>query len=66
MLISALLFHRKFKKDLEGIDCKFNPHDACVANRKINGKQLKKIVSGGLNWNDKFVISARCIAGSLT
>jgi len=39
MLISAILFYRKFWKDLEEIDFIFNPYDSCVANRIINGKQ---------------------------
>ena len=39
MLISALLFHMKFCEDLEEIGFEFNPHDACVANRMIEGKQ---------------------------
>jgi hypothetical protein len=39
MLIAALLFYKKFKKDLEGIGFKFNPYDPCVANRMINNSQ---------------------------
>ena len=39
MLIAALLFYKKFKKDLEEIGFEFNPYDPCVANRIINGKQ---------------------------
>ena len=63
MLIAALLFYRKFKKDLEGIRFIFNPYDACVANRMINNKQ--QIVSFHVNdlmishvdkkVNDKFL-----------
>ena len=39
MLQSALLFCQKFRKDLENKDCKFDPHDPCVANKMVAGKQ---------------------------
>ena len=39
MLIAALLFYRKFRKDLEDIGFVFNPYDPCVANRIISSKQ---------------------------
>ena len=39
MLISALLWYRTFRKDLESIGFKFNPYDACIANRIIKGNQ---------------------------
>ena len=39
MLVSALLWYKKFKKDLESIGFIFNPYDACVANREVNNKQ---------------------------
>jgi len=39
MLISALLWHRKFRIDLEENGFVFNPHDTCVANKMINKKQ---------------------------
>ncbi|KAL7570585.1 hypothetical protein ACA910_017636 [Epithemia clementina (nom. ined.)] len=39
MLISALLFYKKLKKDLEEIGFEVNPYDPCIANRMINGKQ---------------------------
>jgi hypothetical protein len=39
MLISSLLWYTKLKKDLEGINFKFNPYDPCVANRTVNGNQ---------------------------
>ena len=39
MLVAGLLFYKKLKKDLEGINFKFNPYDPCVANREVNGKQ---------------------------
>ena len=39
MLESALIWYRKFREDLEEIGFIFNPYDACIANRMINGKQ---------------------------
>ena len=39
MLVSALLWYRKFREDLEGDGFEFNPYDACVANKMVNGKQ---------------------------
>ena len=39
MLVSALLFYKKLKEDLEEIGFEFNPYDACVGNRIINGSQ---------------------------
>jgi hypothetical protein len=39
MLVAALLFYKKFRKDLESIGFKFNPYDPCVANRMIDDKQ---------------------------
>ena len=39
MLAAALLWYKKFKEDLENIDFKFNPYDACVANRSVKGGQ---------------------------
>ena len=39
MLIAALLWYKKFKSDLEQQDFKFNPYDACVANKQVKGKQ---------------------------
>ena len=39
MLISALLWYRMFKQDLESIGFEFNPYDMCVANRMIEGSQ---------------------------
>jgi hypothetical protein len=40
MLQSALLFYKKLRKDLESIGFKFNPYDACVANKMVRGSQL--------------------------
>ena len=39
MLESALVWYKKFRKDLESIGFVFNPYDACIANRMVNGKQ---------------------------
>ena len=39
MLESALVWYKQFRKDLESIRFVFNPYDACIANRMINGKQ---------------------------
>ena len=39
MLIASLLWYRQFKKDLESIGFKFNPYDACVANKQVKSKQ---------------------------
>jgi hypothetical protein len=39
MLISSLLFYKKFRKDLEENGYEFNPYDPCVANKNINGHQ---------------------------
>ena len=40
LLRSALLFYRKLVGDLEAYGFKLNPHDLCVANAMINGKQM--------------------------
>ena len=39
MLVAALLWYKKFRKDLEGKGFKFNPYDPCVAIRKWKGQQ---------------------------
>ena len=39
MLISALMFYNKWKKDLVSIGYEINPYDPCVANKIINGNQ---------------------------
>ena len=39
MLQAALLWYKKFRKDLEEIGFVFNPYDPCVANKMVNGKQ---------------------------
>ncbi len=37
---SPLLFYKKLKKDLEEKGFVVNPHDPCVANKMIHGKQM--------------------------
>ena len=39
MLEAALLWYKKFRKELEGQGFKFNPYDPCVANRMKEGSQ---------------------------
>ena len=39
MLISALLWYKKFRSDLEGIGLIFNPYDPCIANRIVKKQQ---------------------------
>ena len=33
-------FHRKLRKDLEGLGFEVNHHDPCAANKIVNGKQF--------------------------
>jgi hypothetical protein len=40
MLVSLILYYKKFRKDMEAIGFEVNPYDTlCVANRTVNGKQ---------------------------
>jgi hypothetical protein len=39
MFQSALLYYKKFRKDIEDIGFNVNPYNLCIANRMINGKQ---------------------------
>ena len=39
MLMSGLLFYKKFRANIEEMGCTVNPHDPCVANKIIKGKQ---------------------------
>ncbi len=39
MLQAALLWHSKFRSNLEEVGFAFNPYDPCVANRNTGGKQ---------------------------
>jgi hypothetical protein len=38
--VSSLLYYRKFIKSLMDIDFVINPYNPCVANKKIEGKQM--------------------------
>ena len=63
MLQASLLWHNKFRGDLEVIGFKFNPYDLCVANRKKHGAQqtvrfhVDDLMSSHVNpkVNDKFL-----------
>ena len=39
LLVSAMLYYRRFTKDIKAIGFHINPYDPCVANRMVNGKQ---------------------------
>jgi hypothetical protein len=39
MLISSILYYKKFQKDIESIGFEVNPYNICIANRVINRKQ---------------------------
>jgi hypothetical protein len=39
MLISSILYYKKFRKDIESIGFEVNPYDICVANRTVKGEQ---------------------------
>ena len=39
MVEAALLWYKKFKKELEAVGFVFNPYDPCVANREVRGHQ---------------------------
>ena len=39
MLMASILYHKKFRKDIEAIGYVVNPYDICVANKIIDGKQ---------------------------
>ena len=40
MLISAMLFYKKLRENLEGKGLEVNPYDPCVANKLVNGSQM--------------------------
>ena len=40
MLKAALPFCKKFKKDIKSKGFEMNPHDQCMANQTMNGKQM--------------------------
>eukprot|EP00957_Ditylum_brightwellii_P197541 15049821-Ditylum_brightwellii.AAC.1 len=39
MIVSLLLFYKKFRTDIESIGFETNPYGVCVANRMVNRKQ---------------------------
>jgi hypothetical protein len=39
MLVSSILYYKKFRKDIEVIGFEVNPYDICVANRTVYRKQ---------------------------
>ena len=39
LLVSALLFYKKFRASIESLGFKVNPYDPCVANKTVKGKQ---------------------------
>ena len=40
LLVSAMLYYKKWTKDLQKYGFEINPYDPCVANKMVNGKQL--------------------------
>ena len=64
MLLSAILFYKKFRKAVEGIGYQINPYDPCVANKQIGDNQhtimwhvddLKSSIKDP-KVNDKFIV----------
>ena len=39
LLVASLLWYKQFRGDLEETGYEFNPYDACVANKPVEGKQ---------------------------
>jgi len=39
MMITSILYDKKFRKDIKSIGFEVNPYDICVANRMVNRKQ---------------------------
>ena len=39
LLVSSMLYYRKFTKDIVEFGFEINPYDPCVANKMVNGKQ---------------------------
>jgi hypothetical protein len=46
MLISSIMYYKKFRTDMESIGFEVNPYNICVAKRKYNGKQQT------VTWHD--------------
>ena len=40
LLVSAVLFYRKFRASIEEQGFKVNPYDPCVANKTVHGSQM--------------------------
>ncbi len=40
-MVAALLYYKKFVKSLTKHGFKLNPYDGCVANKIVNGKQIR-------------------------
>jgi hypothetical protein len=40
MMVTSLIYYRKFTKSLMKIRLELNPYDPCVANKTIEGKQM--------------------------
>ena len=72
MLISSILFYKKFRKDIEAIGFEVNPYDICVANRQVDTKQhtvswhVDDVKSSHVNHqvNDKFYNWCESMYGS--
>jgi hypothetical protein len=72
MLISSVLYYKKFRNDIESIGFEVNPYDICVANRMIDGKQhtvtwhVDDLKSSHMDprVNDKFHIWCEKVYGS--
>ena len=64
MLEAAILWYKKFRKELEEYGFIFNPYDSCVANKNVNGSQqtiifhVDDLKSSHIDprVNDKFIV----------
>jgi len=62
MMITSILFYKKFRNDIESIAFEVNPYDICVANTMVNRKHhtltwhVDDVKSSHVNhkMNDKF------------
>ena len=52
MLVSSLLWYKKFRKELKEYGFEFNPYNPCVANRMEDGKQhtIQFPTHEGFDW----------------